>query len=235
MNPVPLVRCEWGRKGIEALMEDTDVFIIIDVLCFTTCVDVAAARGAAVYPFAWNDYRSVEFAEQVGGVLAGSSRKEGFSLSPASLVNIPAGTKLVLPSPNGSTLSVSTGDVPTLAGSLRNANAVAAAAREMGERISVIPGGERWKDQTLRPAIEDYLGAGAVISALAGENAPEAELARLAYEGARERLMWFLETTYSGQELIERGRAEDIRLAGQLNVSACVPLLRDHAYVDLKR
>jgi 2-phosphosulfolactate phosphatase len=227
----PLVHCEWGQKGIESLIDRTDVFIVIDVLCFTTCVDVAAARGALVYPYVWNDPSTADFVEKTGAVMANSTRKEGFSLSPASLISIPAGTKLVLPSPNGSTLSRMTGDVPTLAGCLRNSRAVAVAARKLGRRISVIAGGERWKDSTLRVSIEDGLAAGAIISELGGENSPEAELARLAFEAAKERLDWFLENSLSGLELIERNRREDIRLAGQLNVSTCAPILREGAYV----
>jgi len=226
----PTVRCDWGQKGIEFLLEQTDVFILIDVLCFTTCVDVAVARGALVYPYVWNDLSSAEFVERTGATMAVSSQKEGFSLSPASLTAIPAGTKLVLPSPNGSTLSKMTGNVTTLAGCLRNASAVAAVARGLGQRISVIAGGERWKDQTLRVAVEDGLAAGAIIAALDGENSPEAEWVRLAYEGAKDRLGWFLEETLSGQELLDRNRREDIRLAGMLNVSSCVPILRDGAY-----
>jgi 2-phosphosulfolactate phosphatase len=231
VNPNTMIRCEWGAKGIEALREETDVFIIVDVLSFTTCVDVVTGRGAFVYPCTWNDFRSREFAQEIGGVLAGSSRQPGLSLSPASLADIPAGTRLVLPSPNGSTLSLLTGDTPTLAGCLRNAHAVAQAAQRLGKRISLIPGGERWKDDlSLRPAIEDWLGAGAILSYLNGDFSPEAELARTSFLHAKDKLDWYLRASTSGQELQERGRGEDLRLAGMLNASECAPLLRDKAY-----
>jgi len=228
-----LVRLEWGLQGLEKLKTDSDVFVIVDVLSFTTSVDIGTSRGASIYPFGGFADNAADFANQQGALLAGSSRKSGYSLSPASLVGILPGTKLVLPSPNGSTLSLATGSTPTLAGSLRNARAVAAAAARMGDRISVIASGERWRDGSLRPAIEDLLGAGAIIAELDGQNTPEAEMARLSFEAACERLSWFLEQCNSGQELIGLGRSEDVRLAGELGVSSCVPLLRDQAYQNV--
>ncbi len=60
------------------------------------------------------DFLSPEFAEQVGAVLPGK-----YSLSPCSFLSIPAGTRVLLPSPNGSALSAATGDAPTFAGRLR--------------------------------------------------------------------------------------------------------------------
>jgi 2-phosphosulfolactate phosphatase len=38
------VRCEWGPPGVQALA-GCRTFIVIDVLSFTTCVSVAAARS----------------------------------------------------------------------------------------------------------------------------------------------------------------------------------------------
>lgn len=133
------------------------------MLSFSTCVDVAVGQGGQVYPFHAADDGAAAFAETHGAMLASRNRRAGFSLSPASLLALPAGARLVLPSPNGSALSLATGRVPTFAGCLRNATAVAAAAQHYGRRITVIAAGERWPDGSLRFALEDLLGAGAIV------------------------------------------------------------------------
>jgi 2-phosphosulfolactate phosphatase len=160
---------------------------------------------------------------------------EGYSLSPASLVDMPAGTRLVLPSPNGATLTLATGDAPTFAGCLRNARAVTEAARKAGRRVSVIPAGERWPGHTLRPAIEDFIGAGAIIhhlvNELGGEPSPEAEAAAAVYAHFRDELYSCLDACGSGKELVSRGFPDDVALAADLDGSECAPRLVDGAYV----
>ena len=42
-------RCEWGTSGAAALAP-ADVTIVVDVFSFTTCVDIATSRGAAILP-----------------------------------------------------------------------------------------------------------------------------------------------------------------------------------------
>ena len=51
------IRCEWGLAGVETLGPVSDVIVIVDVLTFSTAVDVAVARGAAVLPYRWKDER----------------------------------------------------------------------------------------------------------------------------------------------------------------------------------
>jgi len=146
------------------------------------------------------------------------------------MTQIPEKIKLVLPSPNGSTLSLETGDTPTLAGCLRNAHAIAEAAKTYGERIAVIPAGERWSDGSLRPSFEDLIGAGAIINFLDGNCSPESYTARSAFLAAENNLEKLLLQCGSGKELIERGYKEDVFLSAELNVSDCVPTLQDGAY-----
>ena len=139
--------------------------VIVDVLSFSTCVDIATVNGAAVFPYRFNDDSARNYAQARGALLAGPRGSAcEYSLSPTGLLDIPAGARLVLPSPNGSTLSLATGATPTLAGCLRNSRAVAAYAGRIGRKVAVIPCGERWDDGSLRPAVEDLIGAGATAA-----------------------------------------------------------------------
>ena len=148
-----------------------------------------------------------------------------------ALIAFQARGQSFLPSPNGSTLSLSTRNMPTLAGCLRNARAVAQAAKQYGDRIAVIPAGERWPDGSLRPSFEDLIGAGAIINFLDGKCSPESLAARSAFLVAEEDLENQLLQCGSGKELIERGYREDVLLAAELNVSDCVPILTNGAYI----
>jgi len=226
------VRCEWGLEGVTRLAPISDVVVIVDVLSFSTCVEIATGNGAEVYPYKLRDESAAAYAESLGAVLASPYRNAvtGYTLSPASLVRVPAGTRLVLPSPNGSTLTLSTGDAITFAGCLRNAGAVARAAQNAGRSIVVIPAGERWPDGTLRPAFEDLMGAGAIIGRLAGRRSPEARAAEAAFAQLGAELSPCLAQCISGKELIEQGFDEDVRLASVLDASDNVPLLVDGAY-----
>lgn len=226
------IRCEWGLRGVKALAGHSDVVVIVDVLSFCTCVDIAVSRGAVVYPFGSKDESAAAYAARHDAVLANPNRAAGtgYSLSPSSLVSIPAGTRLVLPSPNGATLSMATDGIPTFAGCLRNARCVAAAAGNVGQRIAVIPAGERWEDGSLRPAIEDWIGAGAVIHGLKGNRSPEAAAAETAFLSVRENLAAWLRSCSSAKELIERGFAADVDLALALDASETAPQLVEQGY-----
>jgi len=226
------LRCEWGLEGIRQLAPTSDVLIIVDVFSFTTAVDIAVSRGAYVYPFFSAEESAEDFARRIGAVCAVHRRQdpEGFSLSPVSMLRLPEGAKLVLPSPNGSRLSLSTGDTPTFAGCLRNANAVAAAAGRLGRRIGLIPAGERWPDGSLRPSLEDLLGAGAILRALPGTRSPEAEAAVAVFNHFRDRLLETLSACGSGLEIADRGLPGEISLVADYNASLAAPRLIDGAY-----
>jgi hypothetical protein len=45
------VTSEWGMAGVKAQRERVSAIVIVDVLSFSTAVDVALSRGAVVYPF----------------------------------------------------------------------------------------------------------------------------------------------------------------------------------------
>jgi 2-phosphosulfolactate phosphatase len=224
------IRCEWGEKGIALLAPISDVVIVVDVLSFTTAVEIATAQGARVYPYRWRDGTVYEFAQSVAAQVADQNNPHGYCLSPASLQALPSDLRLVLPSPNGSHLSLSTGSTPTIAGCLRNCEAVAASALKRGLKIAVIPAGERWEDGTLRPSFEDWVGAGAIIHYLRGARSPEASLAAAAFESACPNLLDQLKRSGSGKEKIDRGEELDVALAAELNVSDCVPRLTSGVY-----
>ena len=143
------------------------------------------------------------------------------------------GDHVVLPSPNGATLSRLTGATPTFAACLRNAAAVAGAVAARGGRIAVIPAGERWPGGTLRPAIEDWLGAGAVIAGLDGPLSAEATMARDAHRAHREELAALVAASVSGRELADLGHPDDVTLAVAAGVSDTVPMMTDGAYRSL--
>lgn len=225
------IRCEWGEQGIIQLAPISDIVIIVDVLSFSTCVEIATNKGAVIFPYHWRDQTASNYAQSMNAQLATKERKsnDSYSLSPASMMNISAETRLVLPSPNGASLSLRTGKTPTLTGCLRNCKSVADFAQNYGT-IAVIPAGEKWQDGSLRPALEDLVGAGAILSYLHGKLSPEAEVAVAAFHSVKDILTTLKESS-SGKELMVRGFATDIELAAAINTSSCVPFFRDNAYI----
>lgn len=228
--------CEWDLPGIEAWRERAGVLVIVDVLSFSTAVSVAVEQGAQILPFPLGDKAAAEAAAAAAQALLAQPRQAAggqYTLSPASLAALPAGTRLMLPSPNGSRLSLAGGAVPVLAGCLRNADAVAKTAEAISPEkpIVVIAAGERWPDGSLRPAIEDWLGAGAILSALTRTLTAEAKTARDAFLSAEADLGDLLRASQSGQESISRGYDRDVAIALALNQSAVVPRLIDGIYV----
>ncbi|MCC5634360.1 2-phosphosulfolactate phosphatase [Nostoc sp. CHAB 5844] len=228
------LRCEWGTQGIAQLASISDVVVIVDVLSFSTCVEIATNNGAIIFPYAFRDESVVDYAKSINAELATHRQHlstNGYSLSPATMVKIPSGTRLVLPSLNGSALTLLTGGTPTLAGCLRNSEAVARFAQSYGSKIAVIPAGERWKeDNSLRPAFEDLIGAGAILTYLDGSLSPEAAIAVNSFQAFCQDLLGYLQKCSSGKELIAKDFAADVELAATFNVSTCVPLFTDNAY-----
>ena len=225
-------RCEWGTEGLAALAP-ADVTIIVDVLTFTTCVDVALGAGGAILPYRWDDPTAADYAARNKAELAGKRRLARYSLAPDSYVDAPAGLRCVLPSPNGArmTLEAAARSDVLLAACLRNAEAVATTAERLGQTINVIPCGERWPSGALRPALEDALGAGAVLAHLAGKRSAEAEACVALFERHKAALRDVLARTSSGRELESRGHIRDKEYAAALNASGLVPRFDGVAYV----
>ncbi|HXZ84914.1 MAG TPA: 2-phosphosulfolactate phosphatase [Myxococcota bacterium] len=226
------VRFEWGEHGLQALAGEPTAFAIVDVLSFSTCVALACARGAAILPYPWKAADAAAYAAERGALLAGARGAPGaLTLSPRSLASVAAGTRLVLPSPNGSELSFAAARLgQVFAGSLRNAASVAARLAALPGPVAVIAAGERWPDGSLRPALEDLLGAGAIIARLHGTVSPEAALAQAAFERAAGALERTLFDCASGRELVERGFPRDVALAAELDTSPVAPRLAADAF-----
>jgi 2-phosphosulfolactate phosphatase len=221
---------EWGRQGVSALA-DCRTFIIVDVLSFSTCVAVAAQRQVVVLPYRPLPADAAEFATSRRAILAGE-RGALYSLSPASLLDAPAGLRLVLPSPNGATICLDAGTYGcVLAGCLRNRSVVCRRAAVLGGPFAIIAAGERWADGSLRPGLEDLIGAGAIAAQLAGRRSPEAAAAIAAFEAVSSDVLGALEGCSSGRELVERGFRDDVRLAAELDVGTAAPELVDGGFV----
>ncbi len=45
------IKCEWGKQGVLQLASVSDVIVIVDVLSFSTCIEIANSRGAIILPF----------------------------------------------------------------------------------------------------------------------------------------------------------------------------------------
>jgi 2-phosphosulfolactate phosphatase len=241
------VRLEWGRRGARVAAERRDVLVVVDVLSFSTAAVTAAARGVTVYPCATKGDAEAT-ALRVGGEAAVARQdvpqRGRFSLSPVSFANAPgpvAGTKVALASPNGATCSRYVREVQRLfVGALVNAAAVARAVekalQETGAAVTVLACGERWnepnEDGELRFALEDYIGAGAILSGLPAEltRSPEAQAASAAFRAAAPDLETTLLGCGSGIELVDKGYRGDVIHAARLglyDVVDVVPTLRE--------
>lgn len=237
------LRFDWGLRGAEAIAVGVDVAVVVDVLSFTTTLSVAADAGIDVLPFSWNDERAVDYARDADAVLAvrRSVAREGqISLSPRTIRESEVPSRLVLPSPNGSTIAFAlASQVAVCVGaSLRNASAVAdwiVHEHGPGSRVAIVASGEKWPGGELRPAVEDLWGAGGVVTALTaagweGSLSPEAQMAADAWTAVSDSYEDRLRDCASGRELIVMGFPHDVAIASELDDSDTVPVLEDRVF-----
>jgi len=240
------IRLEWSLEGIAALSADCAVLVVVDVLAFSTTVDLALHRGSRVRPVRWDDPGDIAAAKAHGATIPD---QHGWGLRPSTVRRMPPGTYLALPSPNGAALCSAAAAAGThvVTGCLRNAKAVARLSKTLaeGEPIGVIPAGERWgvdlagthTEGPLRPCVEDHLGAGAIVDALIGLDvrwpSPEAAQAARAFRAAGPDLGAVVAGSSSGQELRAKGLGADVDLAMALNRSEVAPYLVRGVFVDV--
>jgi 2-phosphosulfolactate phosphatase len=232
-------RLEWGRRGALAAVERGDVLVVVDVLSFSTAAATAIAHGGAIYPCAWDDDPTALGARVAAAVAVRRQEvpdKGRFSLSPPTFEGIKPDEAVVLASPNGATCSRAGWAVPYLfVGALVNARAVGTAVSQTAAEddlgITVLAAGERWRtpgeDGALRFAIEDYLGAGAILAALPPtlSRSPEAEVCAGAFQQAQRDLARLLWECGSGRELRAIGFGQDVEHAARLDAYDAVPVM----------
>jgi 2-phosphosulfolactate phosphatase len=237
---IPRVHLAWGRRGARDAAERGDILVVVDTLRFSTAAATAVHHGALIYPCATDEALYNALAQRVGGEVAlhhaAAPTLTRFSLSPRSFLTVEPGARVVLPSPNGSTCSQYGSQAPALfVGALINAQAVAGAVSDLLNKDrhlngTVLACGERWRlpDEAgaLRFAVEDYLGAGAILSALPFPQAMEAQVCAATFQAMQDRLDAALWECESGQELRNKGLGEDVRFAARLDVYDTAPILR---------
>ncbi|MDT0156301.1 2-phosphosulfolactate phosphatase [Microbacterium sp. ARD32] len=142
-----------------------------------------------------------------------------------------------------------------LIGGIRNAAATARAVMTLQERrgartsVTVIAAGERAATGELRFAVEDHLGAGAVIAALVDlgidHSSPDGAVAAESFRALRRALRHLLAASGSGRELAdgvastarmaEAGiRPATIEEAAQADAVDAVPVLEDGVFVRFR-
>lgn len=129
-----------------------------------------------------------------------------------------------------------------MAGCLRNARAVGtyvASKYRDGATIAVIASGEKWRsDQSLRPSLEDQLGAGAILYQLlqcvdqASGFSPDATAVAAIYQAVSGQVESLIRMSASGEELISGGFADDVAYAAQVDISQTVPIMVNGAFAD---
>lgn len=156
-----------------------------------------------------------------------------------------SGTEVVLAeaeawSRNGAAVAAAaSAEVIVLVGGLRNASAVARVVQTIQERrqartaVAVIAAGELDGEGVLRFAVEDQLGAGAIVSALSDRGidhtAPDAAVAAEAFRALRGALRHMVGASGSGREL-----AEGVAATAHIEAAGLVPAtVKDAASVDV--
>ena len=198
------VRLEWGADGL-ARLAPSDIVVVVDVLRFSSTVIQAVERGETV-PM--------------------DAAARATSINGAVVAEAAAGTTAIV-----------------LLGGPRNAAAVAGAVmtvqHERGARtsIAVIACGERTADEPgapLRFAVEDLLGAGAIIDALSDlgidHSSPDAAVAGEAFRSLRGAMRHLLTASGSGRELDAADRRDEVLPAAAVDAASVVPVLRDGVF-----
>lgn len=241
-------RMDWGIRGVKEASERGDIIIVVDVLSFSSAITNAVHNGVIIYPFPRtgdiNEFGKLVEAE-VCILERTRARELGLpSLSATSFNEAHKGKRYVVSSINGATCVKEANENNYIfIGCLLNASAVASVVNQIQKdknlNITVIASGERWsgsKDEPrdLRPSIEDYLGAGAILELIDGTKSPEARVCIGAYKNSKSELNELILDCSSGRELLSMGFPEDVKFCSQINTLTEVPVVvqdtKGHSY-----
>jgi 2-phosphosulfolactate phosphatase len=203
------VRFDWGIAGFHRLAA-SDIVVVIDVLGFGAAV-LRASETGQTYPLD----ASAHPERSAGAAVARAAARSARGADRAPLVVI---------------------------GGVRNASAVAVWAYAEQERraqrtsIAVIACGGPTEPPSgaVRFAVEDHLGAGAVIDALGAlgidHSSPEAAVAGEAFHALRRAATHLITASGSGRALAAAGRSHDVKAAATVDAASVVPVLHDGVF-----
>jgi len=199
-----------------------DIAIMVDVLRASTTITVAMENFSTIMPV--KDMGEAEtLAIKHNAVLAGE--RGGATIKGFDTGNSPVqiskfnGDVLVITTSNGTRIMEGM-KAQAMVGSFVNAKAVALEAQTLGStHIEVVMAGVNG-----RFAIEDFLGAGEIISNLKDHNLDEMAIA--AYIASRDEKMVekYVKNSRSARRLIELGMGEDVDFCLRRNIYDTVPL-----------
>ena len=241
--PDSSVHVEWGPTGAALAADRGDVVVVVDVLSFSTTLSIAVSRDFTCLIYSGAEIESLGgpamAAIRLGARPLNKQRKTEpgqVSLSPTSLLTADPGQRVVFTSLNGATVVSAASKAPALlVGAPRNATACAAIAADLmartrAGRVTVVACGERWSSvepgiEGTRPAVEDWLGAGAICAGLADLGYSLSAEARLASAAWRSpTALQDLTDCVSARELCAAGFATDVELALEVDVDTKVPV-----------
>lgn len=222
-----VVHLENGVAGAERAAARGDVCIVVDALRASSTIITALANGMG-------SVRTVATPEEcVGELTAGERYGEklpgvDFDNSPLAFVDGGFhGQELVLNTTNGTACidACSKGANAILIGSLINASAVGARARELGlfKGVSLVMAGRRGG---LAP--EDLVAASAIVEAL-GDCEVRGQFKPLHSENPKAEFL----ASGSGENLKRLGREDDVHFCAELDRFATVPEWADGRFVSV--
>lgn len=199
------IHCCWGFKLTDTLVTQYDICIVVDVLSFSTSIDL----------------------------LLGAKENLQDDTASNSLVNHLSPQKLTVPSPVGLPIQLDISHKAVLIGCLRNARAVAKAARMLGNSVLVIPVGDKLAEEEFKTCSEDFIAAGAIISYLKGIGTAESDAALDVYNSSKGNLEEMIRLSSSARKMLLSGYLTEVDEACQFNKSKNVPLLEEGSLINL--